>query len=298
MDPAFFGNALFFSMILAHALGFLDDLFDGGSGDGDGPTSEGARDYDPTLYGEEVLGTAGADDMVNPTPLDGIGSAWFLGGGNDSLDASYDADYVDAGSGNDTLEMRGGDDIVFAGDGDDSVDGGVGNDTIHGDAGNDSLVGNGGDDSIFGDAGDDVIEGGSGADHIDGGDGNDTLSGAYLGSTDTSSDTLIGGAGADQLWLSADDHGIGGADDDFFALDGDLTGGAIAVEDFTPGSDSIAVYYTPALDSSGAAITPTLDVQTSTDGLSGEVFLDGVHIATVTGGQSLSPSDIALIPTA
>ena len=153
---------------------------------------------------------------------------------------------ISGGGGDDYVVGEGGDDLLSGGEGDDRVEGGDGQDVLLGDAGADQL---------YGGAGDDLIEGGKGADFIDGGDGQDTASYAeseagviidlelrdglgrrrrgrparehracdrlrasrpHPGSAATSTTSLSGGAGDDQLFgYGGDDVLDGGAGADY-----------------------------------------------------------------------------------
>ncbi len=80
---------------------------------------------------------------------------------------------------------------------------------IFGKIGNDSLSGHGGDDYLYGNEGDDSILGGRGNDYLVGDSVLDV-------STDTSNDTIYGGAGEDRLLGGAGkDRLLGGAGNDF-----------------------------------------------------------------------------------
>jgi len=104
-------------------------------------------------------------------------------------------------------------------EGDDELEGDDGPDVIVGLGGNDVIAGAGGDDLICAGQGDDDVAGdgeigggklaysvgeGGGDDRIDGGDDNDSLYGDYSGQIvdfgDDGDDTLVGGAGEDELF--------------------------------------------------------------------------------------------------
>lgn len=89
---------------------------------------------------------------------------------------------------------------------------------IKGGDGADTLQGGAGDDTISGGAGADSLMGGAGADHLYGGEGNDTLDGG--GAPQGRFDILDGGAGDDQIHLSATTIAIGGAGADKFVITG------------------------------------------------------------------------------
>ena len=92
---------------------------------------------------------------------------------------------------------------------------------IQGGDGDDTLQGGAGDDTIFGGAGADSLMGGAGADYLYGGEGADTLDGGAA--PDGRFDLVDGGAGDDQIQLTASTIAIGGAGADEFALKGPPT---------------------------------------------------------------------------
>jgi Ca2+-binding RTX toxin-like protein len=107
------------------------------------------------------------------------------------------SDLIWAGGGNDTVSSGGGRDFVYGGNGADSLAGGDGNDNLYGGDGNDTLRG---------DVGNDVLMGGAGIDSIVGGAGNDILDGHT--SNGTAADTLVGGDGADNYYMTSGVKGI------------------------------------------------------------------------------------------
>jgi Ca2+-binding RTX toxin-like protein len=156
------------------AVGTVDEGRDGTNNE----TVTGIENVIGTLYGDWLLGDAGANELT----------------GN---------------AGNDRLEGGAGNDILHGGDGDDTnvggptggLFGGTGDDTIYGGDGNDVLAGQEDNDTLYGDAGNDRLEGGSGNDILYGGDGDDTNVGGATGSLQggTGDDILYGGAGDDVL---------------------------------------------------------------------------------------------------
>jgi Ca2+-binding RTX toxin-like protein len=98
--------------------------------------------------------------------------------GNDQLEGTNQADYMDGGFGNDTLDGGNGDDTLYGRDGDDSLEGGLGYDIFYGGAGNDTLKGGLYSDSLLGGTGNDFlygIVGGLNFDTLTGGEGADTF---------------------------------------------------------------------------------------------------------------------------
>lgn len=256
--------------------------------------------FDADAYNATITGTA-ADDTL--TAGEEFALAFFLGEGDDSLDASAGDDYAEGGAGDDSIFMREGQDIVQGGAGNDTIDAGVGYDLAHGDEGNDLIHGNMGDDTLYGDDGSDTVLGGSGADLIYGGAGDDTLSGlgVDLSTADASPtidgiDTLYGGAGNDTILIGPGDIASGGAGDDLFQIDAsrdDLTN-VSQIIDFTPG-DAIDIRYTQQFDTAGLPEIPQLDVRPDDSGTSGLIQMNGALIAKVVGGQSLTIADLRLI---
>jgi Haemolysin-type calcium binding protein related domain/RTX calcium-binding nonapeptide repeat (4 copies) len=109
---------------------------------------------------------------------------------------------------------------IFGRNGNDTIVGAAGADALSGGNGNDALYGSDGNDMLSGDAGIDYLYGGQGNDRLRGGDDADALYGEggddYLeGGASFSTDTLVGGAGSDQL------NGISGqANPDYDLMDG------------------------------------------------------------------------------
>lgn len=304
MDFFFVGNALLLLAAFSLQFGLFDSSSDhDGNDDGDtgnepDPESPDNMIYDPAKYGAEIMGTE-EDDVVDAS-RDLLAEAFFLGGGNDLLNATVRDDFAEGGAGDDTLNMKPGDDIAYGGDGNDSIDGGLGNDTLFGDAGDDWMTGNKDDDELHGGTGNDTLMGSRGDDTLFGDDGNDVLYGntaSNPGSTTDGNDVLMGGDGDDTLHLGAGDQGSGGEGSDSFMLyDPRGSDSIIKVDDFDPEEDVIGVIYTPADDpDTGEPVEPVLSVAASDDNTTGIVSLDGVEIAHIFGGQGLTAETIALI---
>lgn len=260
-----------------------------------------AGEFNAALYSDVVTGTEG-DDALNAGDEEAL--AWFLNGGNDSLDGSDGSDYVEGGAGDDSITLRDGRDLAYGGEGDDSIDSGIGFDTVYGGAGDDTLTGNGGNDILYGEDDNDLLNGGSGTDLLFGGAGDDVLNGlaAGLSTADGSTvidgvDTLVGGDGNDRLLLGPGDVGVGGAGDDEFVIDHnrtDLTEVA-QVNDYTAG-DSVEITYQPVRDALGAEILPVISLMQNADNTGTLVLFNDMTIANVIGGQNLTVSQITLTP--
>jgi len=93
-------------------------------------------------------------------------------------------------------------DVVTGGGLDDTLRGDAGGDTLNGDGGNDAIYGDDGNDTLNGGAGSDDLTGGAGVDQLNGGDGNDTLF-ISAQSDAVAGEHYLGGAGTDQLWVTA-----------------------------------------------------------------------------------------------
>jgi Ca2+-binding RTX toxin-like protein len=227
-----------------------------------------------------------------------------MGGGDDDLTGSSAADYADLGTGDDQAAMGAGHDIVFAGAGDDTAQGGNGNDRLRGEEGDDNIFGDLGDDSLSGDAGNDQLLGGSGADILSGGLGDDLISGfstqggaaAGMGAPD-GADQLFGGAGDDRLILGRGDSATGGAGADRFEMDARWRerDAAFVIADYRAGEDSLVLQHPITLDpNTSLPVAPTLTVQTTPDGLSSRILLNGEVVAIVEGVPDLDLAAIAL----
>lgn len=305
-----------FALLMAGELGLLDNRTAAADDSDDLPPPEddtGSSEFDDTAeddrdtleageYSAELRGTEDSDALTAGSARD---LAWYLGDGDDALDASDGADFADGGAGDDSLYMRAGSDIALGGAGNDRIDAGVGDDRVSGEAGDDRLTGNGGDDTLFGGAGNDTATGGSGNDLVAGNDGNDVLSGLAADTANTNLgefdgiDTLLGGAGDDLLLMGAQDVGLGGEGADTFRLDDtnpDLTGPA-QVLDFDPDQDMLELLYTPQLDAAGQPMVPQIEIAGNGQG-SWTLTVDGDAVAQITSAtaQALTLDMIRLIP--
>lgn len=265
-------------------------------------TDDDREDPEAGDYSTEVRGTEASDALTAGAQRD---VAWYLGDGDDALDASDGADFADGGAGDDILYMRAGSDIALGGAGNDRIDAGVGDDRVSGEAGDDRLTGNGGDDTLFGGAGNDTVTGGSGNDLVVGNDGDDLLSGLAADTANTNLgefdgiDTLLGGAGDDLLLMGAQDVGLGGEGTDTFRLDDtdpDLTGPA-QVLDFDPDQDMLELLYAPQLDAAGQPMAPQIEIAGNGQG-NWTLTVDGDTVAQITlaNAQELTLDMIRLIP--
>ncbi|MEM1300973.1 MAG: calcium-binding protein [Pseudomonadota bacterium] len=234
------------------------------------------------------------------------------GAGNDVIGGGDGFDELEGGSGNDTLSGdngkdvlagNSGDDLLDGGSWDDVLDGGTGEDRLRGGTGKDILIGGDGDDRLIGQQDQDVLIGDAGSDFLDGGKNDDLLIGADFlnrevtveewhrflrsdGDTDAfgrgligvlsddgTSDTLIGGAGNDILFLSDEDIGIGGdGQDSFSVVDLPEATGAAIIQDFDPADDKI-VLVRPGGAEPEVTVTP--------DGADAIVRADGAPAARV-----------------
>ncbi|MBM3615137.1 MAG: calcium-binding protein [Alphaproteobacteria bacterium] len=292
MDVATLVNLLLFVGAFGANLAAGDDS---GSADAEKNRLYNSDDYSRT----DRLGSG--DDTVT---ADADNLAWFMGGGDDELSGSSAADYADLGTGDDQARMGAGNDIVLAGDGNDNLDGNNGNDLLRGEAGEDNIFGDLGDDSLGGDAGNDSLAGGSGADILSGGLGDDLLSGfslsggagAGMGAPD-GADQLFGGAGDDRLILGRGDSATGGTGADRFEMDArwrDGTG-VMVITDFRAAEDSLLLMHAQTLaPDTSLSMAPTLAVQTTADGLSSRILLNGSLVAVVEGVPDLDPALITL----
>ena len=162
------------------------------------PSTEGAADFASSAFGKAVK-NAGAD-------MDKLTSAFKQAGVNpDDLAKGLGGIKIDLGDGNDTADVSAfhvNGITVLGGDGNDTIYGSGGADSIDGGTGNDSLVTNGGADTITGGTGDDTISIGSDGGLIDGGPGSDQF---IVNTNYNTTNTLIGGDGQDQLFVSGTD---------------------------------------------------------------------------------------------
>lgn len=257
MDLFFLGNALLMFGAFALQFGMMGDDDEAATADPADPASNTG----PVPLNDPVdyasQELGTAGNDVFDLAASPLGGAVLLGAGDDILDAGIDDDYAEGGAGNDQMSMRPGDDIALGGNG--------------------------------------------GADSLDSGDDNDVIYGNNAeapGLVDDGNDTLSGGNGDDALHLAGGDQGTGGAGADSFMLYDPGDSGAVAqVTDYNADDDVIGVIYTPVTDpDTGDPVTPDVTVAASDDGTAGIVSLNGVEIAQITGGQSLTPADIALLP--
>lgn len=112
--------------------------------------------------------------------------------------------------GNDTLSGGGGDDYLFGGSGVDSLLGGADNDLIvDADEGKGALTGAGFADKLYGEAGNDTLVSRDGVDELSGGADLDTL--IVLNPTTVAGGIADGGAANDTIWAEGNTSVIGGA---------------------------------------------------------------------------------------
>ena len=265
------------------------------------------REESDPLYNEnDYARTDEGSSAAEAESADRDSLAWFLYGGDDTLTGSAGADYANLGSGDDQADLGAGADIALGGKGDDTIAGGNGADALYGSAGNDSLSGNLGDDTLRGEDDNDVLIGGTGADVLLGGLGDDTISGFdadAAGSTGLAAidgaDQLLGGDGNDLLLMGHGDVAAGGSGNDIFQFDtrwGESTT-AFRITDFAGGDDQIEILYVPRYSGdTSLELPPEVAVETSPDGESALIRLNGTLIAQVDGAAGLTLDDIILTP--
>ncbi len=256
-----------------------------------------------TYDGEVIFG----DTADAQAPGTTASTAWFMGGGADTLMASAESDYAQLGSGDDQADMLAGDDSVRAGDGDDAVSGGDGHDTIWGQLGDDDISGDAGNDRLIGEEGNDLLTGGAGADSVVGGAGHDTVSGftAIAGGEDGAAtidgiDTLSGGAGNDTLIIGRGDIVLGGTGNDIFAVDAQtLDNTQIAViNDYMKGEDLLEIHYDPTFDSAGVEVPPKLTILAGPSDAYSVLQLNGEPVAQVMGTPIVTAAEVTLVRAA
>ncbi len=264
MELAVIANFLLFFGALGVNL-----VLDSRSTDDDSPAPEPL--YNPNAYSRADTGTEGDDSLT----ADRDNLAFFLGGGDDDLTGSAGADYASLGTGDDSATMGPGHDIAFGGEGDDTLAGGTGADTLLGGAGRDAL---------------------SGLNDTAGGGGPD------------GQDQLFGGDGDDHLLLGRGDAAEGGAGTDRFQLDTrwpdtrwpDTRGsdtGFFRVTDYNDTEDRIEITYTPRFSAeTSLEVPPTLAIETTADGASALIRLNGSIIGQIDGAAGLDASRIILAP--
>lgn len=182
------------------------------------PVIEGTNLNDLIVFGTKTLSVFArdGDDSIQGTD---IGTMFWPGNGNDTVEAGGGSDIIDArpdapASNRDVFYGQDGDDVIFGGVGNEFIDGGDGrdfisagggNDTVRGGIGNDEILKDGGGGfNILGEAGDDKISvtGKESFGIINGGTGNDGINveGIY-------SFTIFAGTGDDTATISNINHG-------------------------------------------------------------------------------------------
>lgn len=255
------------------------------------------EDFDPETYADLAIGTPGKDELTaeafTRTAMNGDAD-------DDVIKGSNLNDYILGGFGDDMIRGEPGDDIIRTGEGNDHLHAGYGDDIVYGGGGNDSLNGGHGDDRISAGDGDDNVFGFAGTDLVLGGAGDDTLSGLRAEraaprdaaeAEQDGPDTLDGGEGNDQLWLSDGDNGTGGEGEDSFIADwrsDDITA-SVTINDYNADEDQIALLIPPPEEGQDM---PEVTQEVSDDGADRLVFMDGVEIARVVGAGSGDELDI------
>lgn len=222
-DDRIFGDA--YDVLAYDALTGGDDLIRGGAGDdilvGDFDELGSTSDGDDRLYGDEgndrLYGEGGSDDLNggsgNDLLVGGAGDDSLFGGSqNDQLEGGAGNDLLDGGSGADRMNGQTGDDVYFVNDQLDIVYefAGGGHDTVvsslsawrlRGDAEDLSYIGSGNFTGI-GNSLTNTIRGGAGADDLRGEDGDDILIGG------AGADVLVGGFGVDTASYATASRGV------------------------------------------------------------------------------------------
>lgn len=225
------------------------------------------------------------------------------GAGRDDLYGGVGIDVIDGGEGMDTVHGQDGDDVLSGGEGndklyghndDDQLNGDDGDDTLHGGMGNDILSGGDGDDAVHGGIGDDTLSGETGQDTLFGGSGNDVISGMSStdGTVDTDIDYLNGGDGNDQIIAGEADVVTGGDGADTVIFGDWITKDSPAsMTDYDSSEDQLIMVW-------DLQTSPDPDIEVLADesvaGLS-HILVDGVEIASISGGQTLTADDIVLV---
>lgn len=232
---------------------------------------------------------------------------------DDTLVGDDRDDSINGGDGDDNIWAWEGDNLIYGGNGDDEIHGGYRSGSMleaHGGAGDDTFMDSDGDSDLYGGAGNDEFHVGSGHNVVHGGDGDDTV---YDGQ-DT--DMIHGGAGNDALYATGTriegevDQVHGGSGDDVIDQRGEVEtwGGegsdlfrtyvntwadtASTVMDFTPDEDRLEIQ----IEGHGYQYLDDFAVTTEDfeDGTGASVFVDGVEVLKVVGGQGLAVTDLGL----
>ena len=220
-------------------------------------------------------------------------------------------------SGNDQLWGGKGNDVLYGGDGNDYLNGGEGNDLLQDDGvsgvgpGDNTFDGGAGNDILRAGDGTDVLFGGSGIDFLFGGGGNDAL----YGDDDNEVDILVGGAGADDFYIGANDIVIDLDLEDRVFINGVQIHGGIDFEQWPNyGGISTDAFATGELGESyyatGVADVPNGDgwipgsLSVVLPGAQGSAFLFGIQPSEYTpepagtlDGPQLFPGGISLYDT-
>ncbi|MEP3035479.1 MAG: calcium-binding protein, partial [Pseudoruegeria sp.] len=170
-------------------------------------------------------------------------------------------------------------DHLIGGEGDDILSGGAGDDTLEGGFDNDEVTGGLGQDAIMGGGGDDILSG--------------VVQDPQSGEDLHERDYLNGGVGDDTIQVGNDDVVTGGEGQDNFLLgDWISDGSAATIMDFNAAQDSLLIQYDGISE-----VEPEVTIESSdADGEpQSQVFLDGLHIATLNGVGDLSVDQITLI---
>ena len=256
-----------------------DDLRAGAAGN-DVIAGDAGNDRLGGRAGDDLLSGDAGDDEVHGAE------------GQDTLLGGAGQDTLYGGTGNDRLSGDDGDDLLFGQAGDDTLDGGPGDDSLHGGPGDDVVIGGAGDDALHGGLGDDTLIGGAGADTLFGGAGNDLLLGTLQGDlSQATGDFLNGGDGADTIIAGDGDVVTSGRGPDVLML-GDWITSPVHVVDFDQSEDSLIVLFDDTANPDPHIMLRPDD--SIPDRIN--IFLDGQHVASLSGADGLTLSDINLMP--
>ncbi len=236
---------------------------------------------------------------------------------------------IDMGGGDDSALGSAADDTILAGDGDDYATGGEGDDMVDLGAGDDAygvdnraafleddilsfpydaaLYGSeeeyeAGDDTITGGSGADVISDSYGANEINGQQGNDFI--ISVDADGLTPDTVKGGHGDDILLVDEGDTVATsiGADTVTVDLWAGVTKGysVVTVEDFDPATDVIelegssGLLRTPVPEGPDDVTENPITVADNSDGTGAIVYVSGVPVVLLIGGQGMTTANIAI----
>lgn len=206
------------------------------------------------------------------------------------------SDGLTGSDGDDTLAGGGGNDLLLGKDGNDTLSGDGGSDWLIGSDGDDDLIGGAGDDVLIGGAGHDQIDAGEGDDFVEAANvvdeqrlessaatatGLSDIDFVYgLPGTSDQGDVVDLGPGDDTVVGGDSDTLTGGAGADEFALgDWIKAGNPAEITDFDSAEDLLSIAF--------AEGDPLPEMEVRTDTLTGAktVYADGKPIAVLSGAS-------------